>query len=387
MRSERLLPEQKSQSRQTIIHIGFVLTGVVTTLLGPILPVLSHQWQINDSESGYLFTAQFMGGLCGMLMSNGVAARIGLTRALISGFGLMGVGTGALAISGWPAAILSVFCFGLGIGITIPLSNVAVSDLNPERRAAALNILNFCWSIGAVIGPPLVALQMRHSQEYWGLMVLSILLIAMILFLSLRPLATSNFESETVESHYSSASIFSRAFITIGALAFIYVGTETSVGGWAASYAMRDENSGSIFWVGSQSIFWASLMVGRGIAPVVLRYISNKRLVFVGILMAVVGIGLLLISKGAGLLGLGLVLIGFGFGPVYPTTTAVLLQQFGSKATKLIGSFFALSSLGGAIVPWVVGFISNKSGSLRTGLSALLIDGIAMLVLVLLQES
>lgn len=35
-----------------VAHAAFVLTGVVTTLLGPLLPVLLVRWSLDDAVSG-----------------------------------------------------------------------------------------------------------------------------------------------------------------------------------------------------------------------------------------------------------------------------------------------------------------------------------------------
>ena len=41
----------------------FVPTGLITVMLGPVLPALSVRWSLNDTQSGYLITAQFLGSL------------------------------------------------------------------------------------------------------------------------------------------------------------------------------------------------------------------------------------------------------------------------------------------------------------------------------------
>jgi fucose permease len=48
-----------------LLHAGFLLIGIVTVLLGQILPVLSKRLSLNDREAGYLFVAQFAGSLAG----------------------------------------------------------------------------------------------------------------------------------------------------------------------------------------------------------------------------------------------------------------------------------------------------------------------------------
>lgn len=40
----------------SFVHVDFVLTGVVMTMLGPMLPLFSRQWLLNDTQAGYLLS-------------------------------------------------------------------------------------------------------------------------------------------------------------------------------------------------------------------------------------------------------------------------------------------------------------------------------------------
>lgn len=46
-----------------VVYGGFVLTGVVTPLLSPVLRTLASQWSLTDVQAGRLFTAQFVGSV------------------------------------------------------------------------------------------------------------------------------------------------------------------------------------------------------------------------------------------------------------------------------------------------------------------------------------
>ena len=65
---------------------GFLLVGVVGTLLGPILPMLAAKWQVGDAEVSWLFVAQFSGGIIGSALSGRMIARVGLLRLLTYGY-------------------------------------------------------------------------------------------------------------------------------------------------------------------------------------------------------------------------------------------------------------------------------------------------------------
>ena len=46
-----------------LAYAAFIPTGLITVLLGPLLPSLAARWSLNDTQGGYLFTAEFLGSL------------------------------------------------------------------------------------------------------------------------------------------------------------------------------------------------------------------------------------------------------------------------------------------------------------------------------------
>src|SRR5437773_8206034 len=84
-----------------LVHTAFVLTGVMTTLLGPMLPVFSARWVLSDSQAGYLFTAQFATSILGVALSSVLVHRYGYRVTLVFGLGFMAVGAGVLARASW----------------------------------------------------------------------------------------------------------------------------------------------------------------------------------------------------------------------------------------------------------------------------------------------
>ena len=93
--------------------------------------------------------------------------------------------------SNW-IAFLSVFSSGFALGLTTPATNLLVAEINSERRAAALNILSFAWALGAVAGPPLIALFARDGRLVRPLIGLAALLSFIALLITRRPLTDSS---------------------------------------------------------------------------------------------------------------------------------------------------------------------------------------------------
>ena len=154
---------QRDRQLALLLHSGFLLIGVVNTLLGPILPMLAARWHLDDGKVGSLFIAQFTGAIIGSALSSPMIERVGLLRLMACGYAVMAAAVACLSVSSWQIGLLSVFSSGFALGLTVPATNLLVAEINSERRAAALNILNFVWALGAVAGPPLIALFARDG--------------------------------------------------------------------------------------------------------------------------------------------------------------------------------------------------------------------------------
>lgn len=360
-----------------LLHSGFLLVGVVNTLLGPILPMLAARWHLDDAEAGSLFIAQFTGAMIGSALSSPMIERLGLFRLMVCGYAAMAAAVACLGVSSWGIGLLSVFSSGFALGLITPAINLLVAEINSERRAAALNILNFAWALGAVAGPPLIALFARDGRLVRPLIGLAALLSGIALLIARRSLADSSSGRNQSKPNQKDPTRFERsalrawvspyAFLT-GGLIFIYVGTETAAAGWIASYAQRLGGSASGFGTTTPSFFWAGLLIGRAAAPAVLRRVSEAALVLISLFVAGAGLAVILVGSSLMTVSCGAGLAGLGLAAVFPTTFAIFTRHFGRQASQLTGFFFVLAGLGGALIPWLVGFTSGRFGDLRIGL-------------------
>ena len=382
---------QRDRQLAPLLHCGFLLVGVVHTLLGPILPILAARWRLDDAEAGSLFLAQFTGALIGSALSGPMIERWGSLRLMACGYAAMAAAVVCLGVNSWGVALLSVFSSGFTLGLIAPATNLLVAKINSERRAAALNILNFAWALGAVAGPSLIALFASDGRLLRPLIGLAALLSGIALLVARRSVLDSSCGSHQAESNRKDLARLERSALRAwatpyallsGALIFIYVGTEVATGGWIASYAHRLSASASGFGTMTPSFFWAGLLIGRAGAPAALRRVSETALVLISLLVA--GAGLVVIQVGSSLMTVssGACLTGLGLAAVFPTTFAIFTRHFGRQAHQPTGFFFVLAGLGGALIPWLVGFTSARFGDLRIGL---LIPSFGVAFMIVLQ--
>ena len=377
-------PQPRDRRTLLLAHAAFVLTGVVVTMLGPLIPILIARWSISDAAAGGLFTAQFTGSTLGVVLSSFLIPRRGFRIVLALSLFWMAIGVAALAVAPWPAGVGAVFLYGIGFGIAIPTANLLVSRMYPEVDAGPLNLLNMSWGIGAIAGPIAISAlvgEQRISIFFW---VLAALLVACGLAVATSSIRKSAPGPERVGPGPSitdrSRKLNWQLAVLFGFLFFIYVGTENAFSGWIASYAKRLSDAGSM-WALTPSFFWVMLVSGRGLAPLALRRFSPRTVTTAGLVLACIGTTTLLASHHLHTSVLSALIAGLGFAPVYPIMISGLSRRFGDQAQRIAGFTFALAGMGGAVLPWVVGFVADQTGSLRLGLIVPLAGAVIMLVL------
>ncbi|WP_433982966.1 hypothetical protein RBB78_14180 [Tunturiibacter empetritectus] len=157
-------------------YFYFLVAGTVTVMLGPLLPQLIQHWQIQDAQAGTLFTADFIGQLCGAW----IAAR-GLRASLIYGSILSAAGCIALTWLGFGAAHIALFCLGVGLGTGLTAGNIIAGTTLPAVRTRLLAFLNVAWGLGAIACPLLINLTSAGGIRRF-LFVIAALLVAASLF-------------------------------------------------------------------------------------------------------------------------------------------------------------------------------------------------------------
>ena len=361
-------------------YASFVPIGVATVLLGPLLPIVSAQWSLNYAQAGALFTVQYIASTCAVALSGTLASRRGYPFPIKAGLVFLAVGLSLLFVGSKALGIFCIASYGIGLGVAVPAANLLVANANPARRGAALNLLNFFWSTGAVACPFIVATAARLHHVALFLNIVAALSLAIAVAIALLPTAT--FETATAKESGHTLSLIRLhlgSFLVLGCLFFVYVGSENAFGGWVASFSKSLGIMTPSFAVMTPSFFYASLMIGRWIAPLLLRRISEVRIAQAGLLIALLGSSCLMVSHGVMGVVLSACAAGFGLSSVYPITISLLSRNF--ESARIGSIMFTLSNIGGGLFPWFVGVASDRFGAIKMGLFLPLAGCLLMLIL------
>jgi MFS transporter, FHS family, glucose/mannose:H+ symporter len=350
------------------VYFYFLVAGTATVMLGPLLPQLIQHWQIQDAQAGTLFTADFVGQLCGAW----IAAR-NLRASLVYGSILSAAGCLALLSLGFGAAHIALFCIGVGLGTGLTAGNILAGTTLPSARARLLVILNVAWGLGAIACPLLISLTSAGGMRQFFIVMTALLLAASLLSFAipraisskdaLRPSESTGQKSALTKSPWPLPLLPLLAF---GSAMFLYVGVENSLGGWLPSYAIRSNSS---LQASSIAIyFWIAELVGRLLVAALMTVLSDAVLYRFCLALLLVTEGLLCSIAHPSAFGVITLTIlgGFTLAPVFPLLVSFMLARTGNH--KRLGPLFASASVGGAVLPWLTGLCSTYFHGLRAGL-------------------
>jgi fucose permease len=364
------LPSVNARTEWARLHSGFVYIGIVTILLGPLLPYLARHWSLSDSQAGFLFAAQYSGTVLGNVLTGLLLPRIGFSKVMSFSFLLFVLSFSFLGASRWTLACLLIFLYGIALGLSVPTSNLRATQLPSANTAGAVSLLNFSWGIGAVLCPFLTAALLPTLRlRGFTVSLAALALIFSVLYITRPTTARVRTTRPAVSSPGAwLAQLRHASALPLLLLFFLYVGVETSLGGWVAAYEKRMPGMDGSTWALAPLVFYLFLLIGRGFAPLALRHLSQRVISAGGLLCAVVGAGIVAYSHTPLLLHVGTAIAGFGLAPQYPLYVTWFAETFREDANWLATLYFGGGGLGGAVLPWLVGVIAAHTNSLRAGL-------------------
>jgi FHS family glucose/mannose:H+ symporter-like MFS transporter len=364
---------------------GFVLSGIATTIIGPMLPIFIRRWALDDGQAGIFPMLQFGASLVGTLASGALMSWRGYRAPLVLGYALMGYGLATLNAAAHLNALIATSAFGLGYGLITPGTNLYVAEAGGARSASLLNLLNFTWGAGAMACSPLIALALRHDGLPGLLVGYAVFGGLLALALLFTPFETDKQKQEKSGENLAAASPGMGLWVTaaLALLFFVYVGMENGIGVWSAEYSRRVANGITNLTTLAPMFFYAGLSSGRGLAPLALLRVRERPLVIGALSLTALATTLMIFSGNLRMVIPGVFLAGLGCACVYPIYIAWLSRWYEARAKRIGGLLFALASLGGSTGPWLIGTISKYSGNLRVGFLVPLVSAVLMVGIVL----
>lgn len=243
-----------------------------------------------------------------------------------------------------PMLFVSIFVSGIGQGAI----DVAVNEYSARYCSLAqINILHGFWGIGVSASSFLVGLTFSMGFNYSAAYILVSLLIFVILliFLKNKHLFVTKHQNEEEVDNTIEFKKFRLIDMFAPIILFIY-SVEFYFGVFITSYlvAMKDFDPALAAFICSG--YWIGLTLSRLTINIANKFLASYHIVIIYSFLCIVG-SLTLFSSGPFIILIGTMLMGFGFGPIYPTmihfTPLVVDQEVRSLVISMQVGAFILS--------------------------------------------
>jgi fucose permease len=257
------------------------------------------------------------------------------------------------------AAPAAAVVLGLGGSCVNAVGNTLLPALNPANPAAASNLGNVFFGLGAFTVPFAVAFLFGRVSYGTAVSVFGFIAAA-----AAAPAALADYPAVAGGSDLTAtfALITHPAALLAGFVLFCYMGLEVSAASWTTTYLKKvgfDERRTSILF----SLFWVMMIAGRLITSQFVSTGIGRQTIQIAALAAAGALLLMTMTMSRSLAGACAVLTGLFFAPIFPTTVGVTYARFDPS---LYGSVFAvmlpIGLLGPSLVPPMIGNVAKSRG-------------------------
>ena len=241
-------------------YSAFVSLGITQSLFGALLPEIRAEIELNYSQAGLFLAGPFLGMVVASLFGGYLADRLGKERLLqvASVFTVLGLSGCSLSSAFSGLAVASALT-GVGTGGYVGGVNSLEADHAVDRSGHAMNTLHFFFGAGAVAGPLLATLGGRAGWS-WHVSLIGTSLLPAAVGCGLAFVAGSPTSSRPKED---SGHVYGSWLLWTSAIAIsLYVGLETTMYGWIATFWQQRSPGSRLPAPLLASLFWVLLTAG-----------------------------------------------------------------------------------------------------------------------------
>jgi MFS transporter, FHS family, L-fucose permease len=387
----------------------FFFWGFVHNLDPILIPHLRKAFNLSDLQSSLVDSSVFIAYFAMALPAGYVMRKYGYKSGILIGLLLFGIGS----ILFVPAAnslqyiyfLGALFIIACGLTFLETAANPYVTILGPPETATRR--LNFSQSFNglaayiapAFIGPMIlsgknltqVQMNAMNPTELHAYLLeeaasvkmpylvlgLIILAVAVVIYFTKMP-DIKDEDKEGIDGASFSGALQSME-LRWGIIAqFFYVGAQVCVASFfikmATTTANLDEDTAAKYL----GFFGLAFMIGRFAGTFIMKYIDAQKLLMgyatINILLCIFAI------NGTGMLVVyALIAIAFFMSIMFPTIFSMGIEDLGHN-TKIGSSLIVMSIVGGALLPPVLGMISDGTGNIQNGYIVPLISFVVILL-------
>lgn len=347
-------------SKTILYSLAFVALGLLSGSIGPTLPALAAQTNVEMKQISNLFVARAIGTMIGSWVIGRLYDRFNGHPLLAMSLLASAVAMALLPVSGSLSVVMMLSVFiGLASASINVGGNAMIVMVHGENVRPFMSTLHFAFGLGGFIAPMFVAMFAERADglrmAYWTLALLCLPPVLLTL-LSTSPRPQAKHDEET------NAAIPATLLGLLIFYFFMEVGAEASVMGWIFSYSIKQGiTTNQAYKI--NSAFWAAFTFGR-LATIWLstRFAALPMVLFFIGLSTLFAVALLIFPPSSALVWTCTIGFGASVAPVFPSGFGFAQNRL-HLSGKVTGLFLVGAAAGGMFWPRLIGQFFESHGA------------------------
>lgn len=352
-----------------VIYIVFISLGLPDSLFGVTWPVVHKDFMIPESFASLysIIIGVCAGGVsfvAGPLLRKFGTPKVTYFSTLLTVIGLIGISISPNIV------VMMIFTVIMGYGsgaIDTGLNNY----ISLNYKARHMNWLHCFWGVGVTLSPLIMSSFLSGNGEWRiGYRVIALIQfsISVLVLIFLKRWIKADKKISTTADEKSDngkkdiISILKKKGVITSILSQgSYCSMEFLIGTWGASFLINSHGylpDTAARWI---SLYYCGIMIGRLISGFISIKASDNALIRCGIAVASIGIIILLLPHDL-FSPFGLLLIGVGFGPIFPSILHSIPERFGKEySADLTGFHMGGAYAIGFFIQLVFGYVATAT--------------------------
>jgi FHS family L-fucose permease-like MFS transporter len=368
----------------------FFLWGISLNLNSILVPHLKKACQLTDLQSAFVDSAYYIAYFIIAIPAGLFMHKYGYKKGIVLGLLLFAIG----AFLFYPAAstrmygffLFALFIIASGCGMLETAANPYINNLgDPEGATWRINFAQSFNGLAAFLAPNIgglfilsgitltdaqkAAMSPQQLNNYlqgesdavkipYIIIGLAVLLVAILIWRTALPDIKEHGEGNNERTDWSSIFSEKNLMLGVGSI-FFYVGAQAAVTSFFIRYskyvaAIQEKEAASLL-----GLAMLGFMAGRFIGSIAMRFISPVKLL---IIYSIINCGLLALAFTLdGRFSVYAIMgVPFFMSIMFPTIFSLSISGLGEK-TKKGSSLLIMGIVGGAVIPLVLGQVSDRT--------------------------
>ena len=388
---------EKNMMKRSYVIVGLILLiffviSLLQNMLGPLIPDIIEDFGLSLTLAGFMPFSFFIAYAVMSIPSGYLIERFSEKVILVAAFLVAFIGALLFATNPrFTPALLSLFLMGCGMAMLQVAINPLLRVSGGEEHFAFNSVLGqLFFGSASFISPRIYTFLVHNLQDekdsgnfiirslkqvvpddmpwvslYWVFVVITLIMILVILQARLPKVDLK--EEERMGHRSTLIGLFKNKIVLLYFLGIIaYVGTEQGVADWVSKFLLNYHDIDPQT-IGAKVVsnFWGLMTIGCILGLLLLKILDSRKVLIIFVLAAMICLTVGLFGPESATL-IAFPLVGFFASVMWSVIFSLALNSVSSHHGAFSG-ILCTGIAGGAIVPFIIGWLGNLVG-LRFGM-------------------